>query len=109
MDITDAVNIMLWAAPLSNGLSGCALWHIFPRESSLFIRTFMQSDCHVDIHGDPIHSQLAYFTPYMLNLLAAKYGVHPFTILQCPGEAVFIPAGCAHQVGRTSPGVTLMN
>jgi hypothetical protein len=98
MDLTDAVNIMLWAAPLPDGKPGCALWHIFPAEASSSLRTFMRNDLSFDQPGDPIHSQSIYLTPGMLDTLATKYNVRPFTILQHSGEAVFIPAGCAHQV-----------
>jgi hypothetical protein len=98
MDLTDAVNIMLWAAPLPDGNPGCALWHVFPVDASTSIRTVMKNDGSFNGPGDPIHSQSMYLTPKMLDILAHKYSVHPFTILQHPGEAVFIPAGCAHQV-----------
>ena len=98
MDLTDAVNIMLWAARLPDGNPGCALWHIFPAEASSPLRTFLKNDGGFDQAGDPIHSQSIYLTPGMLETLATKYAVHPFTIWQRPGEAVFIPAGCAHQV-----------
>ena len=103
MDLTDAVNIMLWAAPLPDGRPGCALWHIFPADTSSRIRTFMKNEGQFNEPGDPIHSQSMYLTPGMLDILAVKYSVHPFTISQYPGEAVFIPAGCAHQVSCHSP------
>src|SRR5215471_15649293 len=60
----------------------------------------MTIDGGFDQPGDPIHSQSIYLTPRMLDTLATKYAIHPFTILQHPGEAVFIPAGCAHQVSH---------
>jgi hypothetical protein len=98
MDLTDAVNIMLWAAPCPDGSPGCALWHIFPADASSSIRVFMKDDNAFSKSGDPIHSQTVYLTPNMLNTLADKYSVRPYTIVQHPGDAIFIPAGCAHQV-----------
>jgi hypothetical protein len=99
-DLTDAVNVMLWAAPLPDGKPGCAVWHIFSAEASSSLRTFMRNHLGFDQPGDPIHSQSIYLTPGMLDTLAKKYTVRPFTIWQHPGEAVFIPAGCAHQVSH---------
>ncbi|KAJ7853152.1 hypothetical protein B0H14DRAFT_3136940 [Mycena olivaceomarginata] len=34
--------------------------------------------------------------------LWAKYGVQSYRVYQRPGEAIFIPAGCAHQVWNLS-------
>jgi len=41
---------------------------------------------------------MIYLTPALLRLLAERRDIRPFTIHQRPGDAVFIPAGCAHQV-----------
>jgi lysine-specific demethylase 3 len=98
-DLTDAVNIMLWASMLAGGVPGSALWHIFPASASHIICRFLREQGFMG-PGDPIHSQQVYFTPTMLELLFKQYGIQPWKIIQRPGEAVYIPAGCAHQVRR---------
>ncbi|KIM87080.1 hypothetical protein PILCRDRAFT_31089, partial [Piloderma croceum F 1598] len=57
-DLTDAVNIMLWAAKNADGTPGCALWHIFPATALAFFRNFLIEVCGFTGPGDPIHSQL---------------------------------------------------
>jgi lysine-specific demethylase 3 len=57
-------------------------------------------ECGFTNLGDSIHSQMIYLTPHLLKLLFAKYRIKPYTIFQYPGEVVFIPAYCAHQVSR---------
>lgn len=37
-------------------------------------------------------------TPSLLEKLEKSHGVRPYTIKQYTGDAVLIPAGCAHQV-----------
>jgi lysine-specific demethylase 3 len=96
-DLTDAVNIMLWAATPAGGIPGSALWHIFPAAVSHVLSKFLREQGFVD-PGDPIHSQIIYMTPAMLELLFQQYGIRPWTITQRPDEAVYIPAGCPHQV-----------
>jgi hypothetical protein len=96
MDLTDAVNVMVWAAEKS-GKPGYAVWHIFTSDVSDMLRKFLREEGCTG-SGDPIHSQTVYLTPIMLQRLATKYCVRPYTIHQHPGEAVYIPAGCAHQV-----------
>jgi hypothetical protein len=98
MDLTDAVNIMIWAAE-NHGEPGYAVWHIFPAVTSSTLRTFLRDDVGITGPGDPIHSQTIYMTPAMLERLFVKHAIRPYTIRQRPGEAVFIPAGCPHQVG----------
>ncbi|SCZ90639.1 BZ3500_MvSof-1268-A1-R1_Chr1-3g02118 [Microbotryum saponariae] len=48
--------------------------------------------------NSPIHSQLVFLDQDLRTQLFKSKGVKPFRIWQRPGEAVFIPAGCAHQV-----------
>jgi hypothetical protein len=98
LDITDALNVMLWAANLEGGHSGYAVWHIFRAEDALKLRQFLWKHAGFKGPGDPIHSQYIYLTPALLQLLYDLFGIRPFTIYQYPGEVVFIPAGCAHQV-----------
>jgi JmjC domain, hydroxylase len=96
-DLTDAVNVMLWAAEFAKDVPGCALWHIFPAAASCIINEFLRRRGFTGL-GDLIHLQQVYLTPALLDLLFEQTGVRPWTILQQPGDAVYIPAGCAHQV-----------
>ena len=103
IDITDAINIMVWSSPTSQQ-SDYALWRIFPQAASAAIWEYSRSHAGP---GHPIHSQTMYFTESMLVELKALYGVQPFTIKQRVGEAIYIPAGCAHQVRRDPEPSTL--
>lgn len=99
MDITYALNVMLWSANLPGDKIGHAVWHIFRAADAPKLRDFLRNHGGFMGLGDPIHSQTIYMTPKLLQLLFDKCGIRPFTVYQRPGEAVFIPVGCAHQVG----------
>ena len=110
IDMTDAVNIMVWA-PSTQG-EHYALWRIFPQAASPIVCEFLRTRHHEKFPDaeHPIHSQAIYFTPSMLEELYVQYGILPFTIRQHVGEAIFIPAGCAHQVSDTARRMpTLLN
>lgn len=49
-------------------------------------------------HHDPIHNQEWYLDEKMRNRLFKEYGVEAYSIAQCYGDAIFIPAGSPHQV-----------
>jgi len=89
---------MLWAAKLGDGRFGYAVWDLISPEDLPKLRDFLWKILGFRGPGDPIHSQMIYLTPKLLQLLFDTYGVRPFRIYQYPGEAVFIPAGYAHQV-----------
>jgi hypothetical protein len=100
IDITSAINIMLYAANLPDGNPGFAVWHIFPLAATATLRDFLRTEPMVGFQGrgDPIHDQTIYLTTALLHVLAEKRDISPYVIHQYPGDAVFIPAGCAHQV-----------
>jgi lysine-specific demethylase 3 len=98
IDMTDAVNIMVWASDRREQQQRYALWRIFPQAASPLICQFLRVHTGFSGPGHPIHSQSVYFTEDMLAELEARTGVRPFTIKQYTGEAIYIPAGCAHQV-----------
>ena len=101
IDMTDTVNIMVWA-PSPRG-ENYTLWKIFPQAASPVIYEFLRATHQGNLSDTehPIHSQAVYFTPAMFEQLYTMCGLRPFTIQQHIGEAVFIPAGCAHQASDT--------
>jgi hypothetical protein len=98
MDLTDAVNIMLWAGLCHDGSPGYALWHLYPPGMAIILRQFFGEEGFDKGAGDVIHSQRIYVTSAMHERIYEKYGAKPYVVHQRPGEAVFIPAGWAHQV-----------
>lgn len=109
LDLTDAVNILLYASPedycppdhqAKSGIPACgAVWDIFPPSTSASIRSYLHHlhpDSGID---DPIHRQLYYLSEHDLTVLSMEpWNVKSFRIYQNPGDAVWIPAGCPHQV-----------
>lgn len=98
MDMADAVNVMLYAADTPDGRPGCAAWDLFQAEDSSKVRKFLRKKFKGQFQHDPIHSQQFYLDSTLRQELFKEYGVKSHRIYQRPGEAVFIPAGCAHQV-----------
>ncbi|KAI0921387.1 hypothetical protein AcW2_006378 [Taiwanofungus camphoratus] len=98
MDMADAVNIMLYAALTPDGRPGCAAWDLFKAEDSPKLRKFLRRKFKGLFQHDPIHSQQFYLDASIRQELYKEHGVKSHRIYQRPGEAVFIPAGCAHQV-----------
>ena len=97
MDVMDALNRMLWAADSQDGKPGCAKWHIFDAIDAPLLCKFAIERGFTNL-GDPIHSQMIHLNPQLLKRLFEEYRIRPYTIFQYPGDVVFIPAYCAHQV-----------
>lgn len=74
-----------------------AQWHIFLAADTAKLRAYLRSKSVCSAEEDPIHAQGTYLTPSMLAELR-QHGVRPFEVQQNLGDAIFIPAGCAHQV-----------
>lgn len=85
-----------------NELPG-ALWHIYAARDADKIRDLLN---HVAIERgdrlepdhDPIHDQSWYLDAPLRERLYKEYGVEGYPIVQCLGDAVFVPAGAPHQV-----------
>lgn len=112
MDMADAVNVMLYAAPGDDGSRGCAVWDLFAAKDADAIREFLKSKYDPKTFSDPIHSQMFYLNTELRKELFETRGIASHRVYQYPvsacgkvgvgltlqGDAVFIPAGCAHQV-----------
>lgn len=75
-----------------------ALWHIYDAMDADKIRDFLnkvgkERGEEIEPHHDPIHDQSWYLDVELQNRLYKEYGVLGYTIVQCMGDAVFIPAG----------------
>jgi lysine-specific demethylase 3 len=94
-DVADAVNLMPFATNDGITNNGAAIWTIFRREDFEALDEFMRIRFHVGIHQQKI-----YLTSEDLCDLERQTGIRPYVFHQRPGDMVFIPAHCVHQVSR---------
>ncbi|KAG8382085.1 hypothetical protein BUALT_Bualt05G0039800 [Buddleja alternifolia] len=92
---------------LLESVDGGALWDIFRRQDVPKLEEYLRRHhkefrhthgCPVELVVHPIHDQSLYLTSYHKAKLKEEFGIEPWTFVQNLGEAVFIPAGCPHQV-----------
>lgn len=94
LDHSGAVNIMM----KDLGGSG-ALWTIFAAEDTDLVRQFLRHKHNLEETSPcPIHEQKYYLQQDDLREICRTEGITPYIFTQYQGQAVFIPAGCAHQV-----------
>ena len=82
-----------------------AIWDIYRWEDSDAILQLLHEvarERDIEITSNPIHDQLFYLDASLRRRLRVKYGVHGWRFIQRHGDAIFIPAGCPHQVRNLS-------
>lgn len=80
-----------------------AVWHIYDARDADSIRDLLnkvsaEQGEPLEPNHDPIHDQSSYLDADLRTRLSNEYGVQGYAILQCLGDAIFIPAGAPHQV-----------
>ncbi|KAI8622826.1 hypothetical protein BC830DRAFT_1056771 [Chytriomyces sp. MP71] len=111
LDMADAVNVMMYAKDPPTAEKHAthedvgptnrpaAVWDIYHRDDLPKLRAFMRREFDLGENSDdPVHDQFHYLNELHRARLYEQYGVRGWRIYQYPGDAVFVPAGCAHQV-----------
>ncbi|XP_059292802.1 lysine-specific demethylase JMJ26-like isoform X3 [Lycium ferocissimum] len=84
-----------------------ALWDVFRRQDVPKLEEYLRKHFREFRHTygsplpqviHPIHDQTFYLSTEHKRRLKKEYGIEPWTFVQKLGEAVFVPAGCPHQV-----------
>jgi lysine-specific demethylase 3 len=80
-----------------------AVWHIYHAKDADSIRDLLNKVSAergepLEPNHDPIHDQSSYLDADLRARLYTEYGVQGYAVVQCLGDAIFIPAGAPHQV-----------
>jgi len=78
-----------------------AIWDIYRWEDTDAILQLLHqvaAERDVEITNNPIHDQLFYLDETLRRRLREQYNVRGWRVVQKHGDAIFIPAGCPHQV-----------
>ncbi|XP_076363416.1 uncharacterized protein LOC143253421 isoform X2 [Tachypleus tridentatus] len=80
-----------------------ALWHIYSAEDADHVRDFLNKIAKekgevVESSHDPLVEQNWYLDKTLRERLTVEYGVESFSVIQCLGDAILLPAGSPHQV-----------
>ncbi|KAL0077284.1 hypothetical protein J3Q64DRAFT_1767764 [Phycomyces blakesleeanus] len=100
-DMADAVNVMCYADKTDE--NSAAVWDIYAYEDLAEIKNFVDKIAkEMGVKGilDPVHSQWIYLNDSLQQRLLEEHNITSWRIYQNPGDAVYIPAGCAHQVSN---------
>lgn len=97
LDATSAVNLLVYGTSNADGTCQGATWLIFTREDAPKLSDWLRTKLKHLSHSDPVHNQRVFVTDDYLQELRVL-NIVPFRIVQRPGDAVFIPVGCPHQV-----------
>ncbi|CAK9146555.1 unnamed protein product [Ilex paraguariensis] len=96
----------------SKFIHGGAVWDIFRRQDVPKLIEYLQrhwkrfrhvNNVPVNSVVHPIHDQIFYLNEKHKKQLKEEFNIEPWTFEQYLGEAVFIPAGCPHQVRNRQP------
>ncbi|KAH6825444.1 Transcription factor jumonji domain-containing protein [Perilla frutescens var. hirtella] len=83
--LSDRVDILMHTAAIS----------LVPSTSTSKAAELKEPEC---VLAHPVHERAFYLTLADKRNLKEEYGVEPWTIVQKLGDAVFVPAGCPHQI-----------
>ncbi|KAH6764637.1 hypothetical protein C2S51_015886 [Perilla frutescens var. frutescens] len=98
------------------GIDCCgAQWDIFPRQDVPKLLEYLSRHsnelnpaCNYPKRVHPVLDQNFFLDAYHKLKLKEEYDIQPWTFEQCPGEAVFIPAGCPYQIRKIKSCVNIV-
>lgn len=99
----ERANLDVLSARRARNRPPAALWHIYEARDADKIRDFLigvesERGVRPREQHDPVHDQTWYLDARLRERLYSEYRVEGYAVLQCPGDAVFVPAGAPHQV-----------